>query len=51
MEELFFIDEFHSIALAAYMLEGAESGQWPPDCEATKKRAYDMFNAEKGKKK
>jgi hypothetical protein len=33
-------DLFHGCALRAYLEVMAETGQWPPDSEATKRRAY-----------
>lgn len=41
-----FLSGFHSIALAAYMLVAAETGQWPPDSELTRRRAYVLYEAD-----
>lgn len=41
-----FLSGFHSIALVAYVLVAAETGQWPPDRELTRRRAYDLYEQE-----
>jgi hypothetical protein len=46
-------DLFHGCALAAYLDQAAAEG-WPPDCEATRRRAYDYYEqalAEKNRPK
>lgn len=45
-----FLSGFHSHALAAYMLVAAETGQWPPDSELTRRRANDLYEAEMRRK-
>jgi hypothetical protein len=40
-------DLFHSCALAAWLEIWRETGQWPPDSELTRRRAYDLFEAAK----
>jgi hypothetical protein len=45
---------FHGCALAAYLEVAAEQQSWPPDSEATRKRAYRYYEealAEKNAKK
>jgi hypothetical protein len=38
------LDElFHGCALAAWLDQAAEEGNWPPDSEATKYRAYRYY--------
>ena len=39
-------DPFHAISLAAYVIVAAESGQWPPDSETVRRRAYNLYEAE-----
>jgi hypothetical protein len=41
-----FLRGFHSCALAAYVLTAAETGQWPPDGELTRRRAYDLYEGD-----
>jgi hypothetical protein len=36
-------DLFHGCALRAYLEVMAETGQWPPDSAATKRRAYRYY--------
>jgi hypothetical protein len=36
-------DLFHGCALAAYLEVAAETGQWPPDSELTRIRAYRLY--------
>ncbi len=36
-------DLFHGCALRAYLEVMAETGHWPPDSEATRRRAYDHY--------
>lgn len=36
-------DLFHGCALRAYLEVMAETGQFPPDSEATRRRAYDLY--------
>jgi hypothetical protein len=36
-------DLFHGCALAAYLDEMAVSGVWPPNCEATRRRAFRYY--------
>ena len=38
-------DLFHHCALVAF-IEQARAQQGPPDCEATRRRAYDLYEAE-----
>jgi hypothetical protein len=40
-------DPFHAISLLAYMQVAAETGQWPPDSELTRRRAYELFERDK----
>jgi hypothetical protein len=45
---------FHGCALAAYLDQAAVDGQWPPDSEATRQRAYRYYEealAEKNRRK
>jgi hypothetical protein len=47
-------DLFHGCALRAYLEVMAETGQWPPDSEATRQRAYRYYEqalAEKNRRK
>jgi hypothetical protein len=37
---------FHGCALAAYIDQARDDGQWPPDSEATKWRAYRYYEEE-----
>jgi hypothetical protein len=37
---------FHGCAVAAWIDEAAASGQWPPDSEATRQRAYRYYEEE-----
>lgn len=39
----FWDDLFHGCAFAAYVDQAAEEGDWPPDSEATKRRAYRYY--------
>jgi hypothetical protein len=34
---------FHGCAVAAYVEQAAAEGQWPPDAEATRQRAYRYY--------
>jgi hypothetical protein len=43
-------DLFHGCALWAWMEVAEETGQWPPDSEATRRRAYDLYEREKARK-
>src|SRR5262245_32260437 len=43
-------DLFHGCALRAYLEIWAETGQFPPDCEATRQRAYRHYEAELARK-
>lgn len=36
---------FHGCALHAYLDQMAEEGRWPPDSEATRRRAYAYYEA------
>ena len=36
-------DLFHGCAFAAYLEIAAETGQWPPDSELTRVRAYQLY--------
>jgi hypothetical protein len=36
-------DLFHGCALRAYLEVWAQTGQFPPDCEATKNRANRLY--------
>jgi hypothetical protein len=49
MDELeqFLSDPFHSCALAAYAAVMAETGQFPPDSDTVKQRAYAYYEEEK----
>jgi hypothetical protein len=38
-----FDDAFHGAALRAYLECSAETGQWPPDSELTRQRAYRIY--------
>ncbi len=45
---------FHGCALAAYLDQTAEEGRFPPDSEATRRRAYQYYEealAEKNRQK
>ncbi len=50
MTEDLFEDLFHQSAFQAYLEIWAESGTWPPDCELTRRRAYDLYEQELAKK-
>jgi hypothetical protein len=41
---------FHGCALAAWLDQAAEDGQWPPDSEATRQRAYRYYEEELARK-
>ncbi len=41
---------FHGCAVAAYCHQAAEEGNWPPDSEATKQRAFRYYEEELAKK-
>jgi hypothetical protein len=41
-----FLRGFHSNALQAYVEIAAVTGQWPPDPELTRKRAYQLYEAD-----
>lgn len=45
--EEFLSDPFHGAALMAYVEVATETGQWPPDSQTVKQRAYDYFEREK----
>jgi hypothetical protein len=45
------LDLFHSCALWAWMEIYWETGQWPPDSELTRQRAYELYEAEIANKK
>ena len=36
-------DLFHGCAFAAYLQVGAELNCWPPPVEATRRRAYELY--------
>jgi hypothetical protein len=40
-------DLFHSCALTGWLQIAQETGQWPPDSELTRRRAYELYEAEK----
>jgi hypothetical protein len=42
-------DLFHHCALWAWAEIYEETGQWPPDSEQTRRRAYDLYETEKRK--
>lgn len=42
-------DLFHHCALRAWAELYEETGQWPPDSEQTRHRAYDLYETEKRK--
>ncbi len=45
---------FHGAALTAYVQVAAESQSWPPPAEATRQRAYDLYEqalAQKNRRK
>ena len=42
-------DLFHHCALWAWFEIYQETGQWPPDSELTRRRAYDLYETEKRK--
>jgi hypothetical protein len=42
-------DLFHHCALWAWFEIYEETGQWPPDSELTRRRAYDLYETEKRK--
>lgn len=39
-------DLFHCCALVAYVEVASETGQWPPDSETVRRRAYDLYEQE-----
>jgi hypothetical protein len=39
-------DLFHGCAIVAYIEQAAEEGRWPPDSEATRRRAYRYYEEE-----
>jgi len=41
-----FLDDFHSVALIAYVEVARETGQLPPDSELVRRRAYDLYEAD-----
>ena len=41
-----FDDLFHNCAWRAYLEIAQETGRWPPDCELTKRRANQHYEAE-----
>jgi hypothetical protein len=43
-------DIFHGCAWAAYVEEMVAKQQWPPDAEATRRRAYAYYEEELAKK-
>ena len=42
-------DWFHFCALKAWLEIAAETGQWPPDSELTRLRAYDLYETQNQK--
>jgi hypothetical protein len=42
-QDEFWDDLFHGCAVAAYVDQAVEEGRWPPDAEATKRRAYRYY--------
>ena len=38
-------DLFHGCALEAWLRTGQASGQWPPDSEATRRLAYQLYES------
>ena len=50
----FWDDAFHACALAAYLETWRRTGQFPPDSEATRRLAYDLYEqalAEKNRRR
>jgi hypothetical protein len=43
-------DVFHGCAIAAYIEQAAEEARWPPDSEATRRRAYRYYEEELAKR-
>jgi len=39
-------DSFHACALAAFIEQAKAQGGWP-DCELTRRRAYELYETEK----
>lgn len=46
-DDPFWDDKFHGAAWAAYVDVMAETGQFPPDSETVKHRAYQYYEQEK----